>query len=129
MTDTSRLKFAKSHEWVRLEGKEATVGISDFAQQEIRDIVYLELPKAGKELAQGAVAGTIESVKAAFEIYAPVAGRVMATNEQALKDVALVHKDPYGQGWLFKLEVSDPAQLDSLMNESAYAKMTSEGHH
>ncbi|MBI4063217.1 MAG: glycine cleavage system protein GcvH [Elusimicrobia bacterium] len=129
MTDTKTLKYAKSHEWLRLDGNRGTVGITDFAQKEIRDIVYLELPKVGKELTQGGQAGMIESVKAAFEIYAPVSGRVVAVNEKVAQDVTLVHKDPYDQGWLFQIEIKNPAEANNLLTEDQYNKITTNGGH
>lgn len=129
MVDTSKLKFAKTHEWARMDNSAVVVGITDFAQQEIRDIVYVELPKAGKEVKQGEPAGVIESVKAAFEIYAPVSGKITAVNDKIPQDVTAIHKDPFGAGWLFKIEASEPKQLETLMNESDYQKMTAEGHH
>ncbi|MEK7287878.1 MAG: glycine cleavage system protein GcvH [Elusimicrobiota bacterium] len=128
MVDRSKLKFAKTHEWARLENGAVIVGITDFAQQEIRDIVYVELPKTGREVKQGEPLGVIESVKAAFEIYAPVSGRVVAVNDHISQDVTKIHKDPFGEGWLFKIEASSPAQLETLMNEADYQKITAESH-
>ena len=129
MVDTKYLKYTKSHEWARLDGNTCVVGITDFAQKEIRDIVYVELPKIGKEVAQGSQAGMIESVKAAFEFYAPITGKIVAVNDKVAHNVTLVHNDPYGEGWLFKIETKDTSQLKSLMNEEEYAKMTSEAAH
>lgn len=124
------VKFAKTHEWVKKETDGTyTVGITDFAQQEIRDIVFIELPKVGKEAAQGAPVASIESVKAAFEIYAPVSGKITAVNEKAVQDVTLVHKDAQGQGWLFKIQATNPAELDNLLDEAAYKHHAASGAH
>ncbi|MBI4669957.1 MAG: glycine cleavage system protein GcvH [Elusimicrobia bacterium] len=129
MTDTKNLKYTKTHEWIKQDGTTCTVGITDFAQKEMGDIVYVELPKIGKELTQGAVAGTIESVKAAFEIYAPISGKVIAANDKVTKDIAIISTDPYGEGWLYKLDPKKPEELNSLMDEAAYAKITAEAKH
>lgn len=121
------LKFTKTHEWVRQDsGNKITVGITDYAQKEIRDIVYIELPKIGKELSQGQVLATVESVKAAFEIYAPVTGKVTEINNKAAQDVTLVHKEPYEGGWLFKMEATNTQELASLMDYEAYEKAIKE---
>ncbi|MEK6544780.1 MAG: glycine cleavage system protein GcvH [Elusimicrobiota bacterium] len=129
MTDTNNLRFTKTHEWVRADAHIATVGISDYAQQEIRDIVYIEMPKLGKEVAQATAAAVIESVKAAFEIYAPVSGKIVSINENAVKDFSLVHKSPYADGWLFKIEMTDPKEIGSLMDAKAYDALTASAHH
>ena len=111
------LKFAKTHEWISPDG---TVGISDHAQKEITDVVFVELPPAGKSLPKEGEAATIESVKAAFPIYAPVAGKVTAVNGAIAKDPALVNRAPYGEGWLFKLEIAKPSELNSLLSHDQY---------
>ena len=114
------LYFTREHEWVRVEGNTATVGISDHAQQALGDIVFAEVPEAGKELAKGQEAAVVESVKAASDVYAPVGGRVVEGNAAVADDPALVNRDPEGEGWFFKLELSDAGQVDGLMNEAAY---------
>ena len=114
------LYFTREHEWVRVEGNTATVGISDHAQQALGDIVFAEVPEAGKELAKGQEAAVVESVKAASDVYAPVGGRVVEGNAAVADDPALVNRDPEGQGWFFKLELSDAGQVDGLMDEAAY---------
>lgn len=126
------LKYAESHEWVRVEGDEATIGISDFAQDELGDVVYLDLPwdEAGsRELRAGEHFGDIESVKATSELYAPVGGTILRVNE-ALRDQAeLVNSDPYGEGWMLVLKLSSTADLDKLMDAAAYTRfLDTSGH-
>ena len=116
------LRYTKDHEWVRLEGPRATVGITDHAQSELTDVVYVELPQAGKAVKAGDVLGTVESVKAVSEIFAPVGGKVVEANK-ALADVPeVVNKDPYGKGWMVVLEVADPGEVQRLMDAGAYRK-------
>jgi glycine cleavage system H protein len=114
------LYFTREHEWVRVEGNTATVGISDHAQQALGDIVFAEVPEAGRELTKGQEAAVVESVKAASDVYAPVAGKVVEGNAAVADDPALVNRDPEGEGWFFKLELSDAGQVDGLMDEAAY---------
>ena len=114
------LYFTREHEWVRVEGNTATVGISDHAQQALGDIVFAEVPDAGKELTKGQEAAVVESVKAASDVYAPVGGKVVEGNAAVADDPALVNRDPEGDGWFFKLELSDAGQVDGLMDEAAY---------
>ncbi len=115
-------KYTEAHEWVLIEGDTATVGISDHAQEQLGDVVYVELPEAGTELESGAEAATVESVKAASEIYAPVAGEVIEVNAALNDDPALVNSDPFGEGWFFKLKIAGPPDLGDLMDEDAYKK-------
>ncbi len=123
----SGLKYTKKDEWVRVEGKTATIGISDFAQEQLSDIVYLEyLVSEGDEVAKGDEIGTIESVKAASEIYSPVSGTVTALNEELLDTPETVNSDPYGAAWMIKLELSDPSEADALMDAAAYEKNVAE---
>jgi glycine cleavage system H protein len=117
MTD---LRFSRDHEWVRRDGNTAVVGITDFAQKQLGDVVYVELPPIGRVLDQGGEAAIVESVKAASEIYAPVAGEVVAVNELLTDEPGRVNADPQGNGWFFEMTLSDPAQLDALMDEAAY---------
>ena len=104
------LKYAKTHEWVRLAGDLATVGITDHAQHELTDIVFVELPEKGRSVKAGEACAVVESVKTASDIYSPVAGQVVDVNPTAVKDPALVNSDPYGEGWLFRVKVSGPEQ-------------------
>ena len=112
--------FTKEHEWIRVEGDTATVGISNHAQEQLGDIVFAEVPEAGRQLSKGQEAAVVESVKAASDVYAPVSGEVVAGNQAVADDPALVNSDPEGQGWFFKLKLSDPSELEGLMDEAAY---------
>ena len=114
------LYFTKEHEWIRVEGDQATVGISDHAQEQLGDIVFAEVPEAGRQLSKGQEAAVVESVKAASDVYAPVSGEVTEGNQAVADDPALVNNDPEGAGWFFKLKLSDPGELDGLMDEAAY---------
>lgn len=116
----SELKYTEEHEWVLVEGDVATVGISDHAQEQLGDIVYIELPEEGAEIKQGGQAATVESVKAASEIYAPIGGTVVETNGALNDDPALVNREAQGDGWFFKIKINDPGELSELMNEAAY---------
>lgn len=122
----SDLKYAKSHEWCRIEGKIATVGISDYAQSELGDVVYAELVEAGTELARGASIGSLESVKSVSDIYAPVGGKIIEINP-ALEDTPeVINSDPYDDGWILKIEISDPSELESLMDAAKYRESIGE---
>ncbi|MCB0296953.1 MAG: glycine cleavage system protein GcvH [Calditrichaeota bacterium] len=117
------LKYTKEHEWARVSGDEVTVGITDYAQGELGDIVYVELPEVGTEIAMDASFGTIEAVKAVNDLYAPLSGTVIAIND-ALEDAPdKVNTDPYGDGWMIKIKLSDPAEVDKLMDSDAYAAL------
>ena len=120
------LRYTKSHEWVALEGDLARIGITDHAQGELGDVVFVELPEVGQELELGAVAATIESVKTVAEVYAPIAGAVTAGNEELDGTPELVNEDPYGKGWLFSVTVQDPDALGSLMDAEAYQRYLEE---
>ncbi len=117
MTET---RYTKDHEWVRLDGTVATVGVTDHAQEALGDVVFVELPKPGREVADGEACAVVESVKAASDVYAPLAGRVTETNEAVVDDPALVNRAAHGDGWFFRMELSDPASFDALMDEAAY---------
>ncbi len=117
----SDLRYTKEHEWVRVEGDVAVVGISDYAQQQLGDVVYVELPEVGKVLDRSAQAAVVESVKAANEVYAPVGGEVIEVNQALADEPATVNAEPTGAGWFLKLRVRDPSELDGLMDETAYA--------
>ena len=114
------LYFTKDHEWVRVDGDSATVGISDHAQAALGDIVFAEVPEAGRTLAKGDEAAVVESVKAASDVYAPVSGTVTESNSALGDDPALANREPEVGGWFFKLTLSDPSELDGLMDEPAY---------
>ena len=114
------LKYAKSDEWVRVDGDTATVGVSDFAQNELSDVVYVDLPAVGDSFAAGQSFGSVESVKAASEIYLPVAATVTAVNDDLKTKPELINQDPYGGGWIAKLKITDPAGLAALLDAAAY---------
>ncbi len=112
--------YSEDHEWILVEGDIGTVGISDHAQEQLGDIVFVETPEEGKELTKGDEAAVVESVKAASEIYAPVSGEVVESNETLADTPGLVNSDPLGEGWFFKMRISDPSDLEELMDEAAY---------
>ena len=114
------LKYMESHEWAKQDGDIVTIGISDYAQSEIQDIVYVELPEVGTELTQKAEFGVIESVKAAFDLYAPVSGEVIAVNESLLDAPEHVNESPYDEGWFLKIRMTDDSELDALLDAERY---------
>ena len=114
------LRYTEDHEWVSLDGDTATVGISNYAQEQLGDVVFVELPEPGQALSQGGEAAVVESVKAASEIYSPVSGEVIAVNDSLTERPELVNESPLGDGWFLKLKIADSAELDSLMDEAAY---------
>lgn len=114
------LKFTEDHEWVRVDGEIGTVGISDYAQEQLGDVVFVELPDIGKTIAKGDEAAVVESVKAASEVYAPVEGEVTAVNEALNDNPGLINSDAQGDGWFLKIKVTDASQLETLMDEAAY---------
>ena len=114
------LYFTRDHEWIRVEGDVATVGISDHAQHALGDIVFAEVPDAGRQLAKGQEAAVVESVKAASDVYAPVGGEVVEGNAAVADDPSLINSDPEGEGWFFKLRLTDEGELQALMDEPAY---------
>jgi glycine cleavage system H protein len=120
------LKFTPDHEWVLIDGDFATVGITQFAQEKLGDLVFAELPKLGAVLEAGAAAAIVESVKAASDVYAPVKGEVIDVNQQVVEDPTLINSDPTGQGWLFKVRIADQSQLAALLDEHAYQALISE---
>jgi glycine cleavage system H protein len=120
MNTPTDLRYATSHEWVRLEGEIATVGISDHAQEELTDVVFVELPAVGRAVDAGDPTAVVESVKAASDIYAPVSGEVVEVNPDVEADPSLVNSDPYGKGWIFKLKVKNAADVAKLMDAAAY---------
>jgi glycine cleavage system H protein len=122
------LRFTKDHEWLRTEGDVATVGITAFAQEKLGDLVFVELPSVGATFDKGAAAATVESVKAAADVYAPVAGEVTAVNDKLAEQPGLVNADPTGDGWLFKMKPADVAEVDTLLDEKAYDALTAAEH-
>lgn len=114
------IKFTKEHEWIRVEGDVGTVGISDYAQEQLGDVVFVELPEIGRQVDQGDEAAVVESVKAASEVYAPVSGEVVEVNEDLNEDPAKVNAEAMEGGWFLKIKISDAGQLDDLMDEAAY---------
>lgn len=120
------LHYTKDHEWLRLEGDTATIGVTDFAQRELGDIVYIDVPTKGKDLKQGDAFGTVEAVKTVADLYMPVAGKVLEVNSTLDKSPESVNQDPYGTGWMVKIHVSDKAQLDSLLKAEAYKGLVGE---
>jgi len=121
------LMYTKEHEWVRIDGEVATVGITDYAQSELGDIVYLELPEEGTQVEQMKPFGLIEAVKTEADLYCPLSGEVVERNEAALSDPGLVNASPYGDGWLIKIKLSDPSEKESLLTAKQYAEHIGNG--
>lgn len=116
----SKTYFTSDHEWIRLEGDVAVVGITDYAQEQLGDLVFVELPETGRQVTKGDAVVVVESVKAASDVYSPVDGEITEVNTALSSDPALVNSAPMGDGWLFKMKLSNPAQFDELMDEDAY---------
>ena len=112
--------YTQEHEWISVEGDTATVGITDFAQGQLGDVVFVELPEAGRQVTKGGEAAVVESVKAASDVYAPVSGEVTESNQALVDDSSLVNSDPEGEGWFFRLRLSDTSELEGLMDADAY---------
>jgi glycine cleavage system H protein len=123
MNFPSELRYTKDHEWIKLEGNVATIGITDFAQRELGDIVYVDIDTVGKSLEAEAVFGTVEAVKTVSDLFLPVAGKVLEVNPNLNNEPELVNTDPYGEGWMVKLEVSNTADVDALMSAEAYQQL------
>jgi glycine cleavage system H protein len=121
------LRYTKEHEWVRIEGDLATVGITDFAAEQLGDVVFVDLPEVGRTVAQFAAVGVIESVKAVSDLYAPVGGDVVETNSELTSQPELLNSDPFGRGWMLRIRLADQAGLDGLLDVAAYEALTSEG--
>ena len=117
------LKYTSDHEWLRVDNDSAVVGITNFAQERLGDLVFIDLPKPGTTLKAGGAAAVVESVKAASDVYAPIDGEVVEVNQRVAEDPSLVNTDPAGAGWLFKVKIGDPSQLDKLLDEAAYKKL------
>jgi len=120
-------RYSKEHEWVRVEQNEATLGITTFAQDQLGDIVYVELPELGRDVRAGDVLGTVESVKAVSEIYAPVAGKVTSANSKLDGEPELLNRDPHGDGWYCKIDLSDPGEVQGLLDAASYDEFTRAG--
>jgi glycine cleavage system H protein len=118
----SELHYTKDHEWIKVEGDEALIGITDFAQHQLGDIIFVEVPEVGKDLATHQSIGVVESVKSVSDIYSPVAGKVVAVNDALVQTADLLNKDPHGQGWIVRLKIKDRKELDGLMKASDYEK-------
>ena len=116
------LKYAKSHEWVRVQGETAVVGITDHAQHELTDVVFVELPAVGRDVKAGETCAVVESVKTASDIYSPVSGQIVEANKAVADNPALVNTDPYGEGWFYKIKLSAPGELDALLGPADYGK-------
>ena len=116
------LKYARSHEWVRVEGNTATVGISDHAQHELTDVVFVELPAVGRQVKGGEACAVVESVKTASDIYSPVTGEVTEVNQAVVENPALVNGEPYGSGWFYRVKLSNPSEIQGLLNHVDYGK-------
>jgi glycine cleavage system H protein len=116
-------KYTQEHEWVQVEGELGIVGVTDFAAGELGDVVFVELPEIGSEFSQGDTVGTIESVKAVADLYLPVSGEIVEINEDVVENPELLNKDPLDDGWLFKVRISDPSELDQLLGAGAYNKL------
>jgi glycine cleavage system H protein len=125
----SDLKYAKTHEWLKLDGDVATIGITDFAQGELSDIVYVEITAVGKTIKRDEPIGTIEAVKAVSDLYSPVSGEVLEANDGLKDSPASVNKDPYGAGWMAKIKISDQSELSNLLDAAAYAELAAKSAH
>ncbi len=119
----AELKYCETHEWLRIEGNRATVGITDYAQSELGDVVYVELPDAGKEIEPGVPFGTIESVKAVADLFCPFNGKVVEVNNAVIDSPEIVNQSPYGDGWMIVVEATDPSQFDALLDAEAYKQL------
>jgi glycine cleavage system H protein len=124
----SLLRFTRDHEWIRLDDDLAVVGITDYAQSQLGDVVYVELPEIGRRVEKGKEAAVVESVKAASEVYAPISGEVVEVNEAIAADPAMVNADAMGRGWFFKLRLADPKELGELLDEESYNRFVEEQH-
>jgi glycine cleavage system H protein len=124
----SVLRFTRDHEWIRLDGELAAVGVTDYAQSQLGDVVYVELPEIGRRVEKGKEAAVVESVKAASEVYAPASGEVVEVNEALAADPAKVNADPMGEGWFLKLRLTDLKELEGLLDEAAYQQFVEEQH-
>ena len=123
------LRYSKSHEWAKLEGDTAVVGITHHAQEALGDVVYVDLPEVGKTISQGEAFGSVESVKAVSDVYAPVSGEIVEVNSELTESPGLVNRGPFDHGWMMKLKLKDPAEADSLLNAESYKQFIEEDGH
>jgi glycine cleavage system H protein len=126
MNVPSELRYSREHEWVRVDGDVARIGITDFAQESLGDVVFVQLPEVGLDVVAGASASEIESTKSVSDVYVPVSGAVRAVNEALVGAPELVNQDPYGDGWILEITLSDPSELDRLLDAAAYAELIGE---
>jgi glycine cleavage system H protein len=126
MNVPANLKYTRDHEWVSINGREAVIGITDFAQHELGDIVFIEIETAGEKLGQGEIFGTVEAVKTVSDLFMPLGGTVTEKNEELDTTAELVNSDPYGKGWMIKVEIDDPSEADALLDAEAYKKLIGE---
>lgn len=124
MNTPDNLKYTKDHEWIKIEDDIATVGITDFAQSELGDIVYVEIETEGEDIEQGAIFGTVEAVKTVSDLFMPLAGNISEVNEELEASPEYVNEDPYGKGWMIKIKLSDASQVENLLNSSEYKELT-----
>ncbi|MDP7179961.1 MAG: glycine cleavage system protein GcvH [Candidatus Woesearchaeota archaeon] len=129
MENPTDRKYSKEHEWAKLEGDIVVCGITDFAQSQLTDIVFVELPEKGKQIEKGKQAGVVESVKSVSDIFVPVGGEIVEVNEEIVNNPDIINKTPFNEGWMFKIKVKDKAELDSLMSAEEYTNMTKEDKH
>lgn len=123
MTFPDNLRYTKDHEWIRVEGNTAYVGITDFAQRELGDIVYIDVEKLGEDVEKEAVFGTIEAVKTVSDLFMPVSGKIVEVNKDLESSPESVNQDPYGKGWMIKIELSNPSEVDALLTSAAYTQL------
>lgn len=123
MNIPANLKYSKDHEWLRVEGNEAFVGITDFAQGQLGDIVFVDVPTVGETISQNEIFGSIEAVKTVSDAFLPISGEILEFNDELENDPALVNKDPYGKGWIIKMSIADAAELETLLSADDYAKL------
>lgn len=129
MNIPKELKYSKDHEWIKVEGNIAFIGITDYAQSQLGDVVFVELPEAGSELAVGSNLAVVESVKAVSDVYAPISGKIVEGNEALSDAPELINQEPYTGGWIAKIEITEPAELEELLDSQAYEQLVSEGGH
>ena len=129
MNFPKELKYSSDHEWIKVQGNVALIGITDFAQSQLGDVVFVEVPAEGRVIKAGETFSVIESVKAVSDILAPVSGKIVKVNASMEATPELVNRDPYGEGWIVAVELADMSELDSLLDDSAYAKLAAEGGH
>ena len=127
METPKELRYAKTHEWIKVEGEIGTVGITDYAQEQLTDVVFVELPQIGKVVSKGEAVAVLESVKSVSDIYAPVSGKVLEVNKELENKPGLINEEPYGKGWIFKLKIKNLKELESLLSAEGYEKSIKEG--